>query len=221
MKKSVLIFILVSLVVLIVAGAGVGIYVSNNQPAPPVNEETDQADETDETDETEPQELTVDFYGEFVPFECNGAYSSFNYEGDVTNREGTLFYSKSSKESGEHNNTIAYVLPNGEEGIVFFLGDTDADIEIKSVIDDALYYNVYDSKGAELDGFYRMLLKYNEAGEVSNGGITMRFNLSLEPMSVGDNTILLRSGAELYKFDTQTGEYNRITLDEWRNTNSR
>lgn len=218
LNKKAFIVVLILLVILIIAVTGVRIYISNNQPDPPTNEEIDQVDDIEET---EPQELTVDFFGEFEPFECKGAYTSFGYEGDVTNREGTLFFSKSSRASGEHDNAIAYVLPNGEEGIVFFLGDTDAYIEVKSVIDDALYFNVYDSKGAELDGFYRMLLKYNEAGEVSNGGITMRFNQSLEPMSVGYNTILLRSGAELYKFDTQTGEYNRITLDEWRNTNSR
>lgn len=203
MKKKALIIISILLVILLIAGVGISIHASNNQPDPSKNEGSNQ---TNEGEEPQPEELKVDFFSEYGPFECNGDYTSFSYIEEVMNQDGTVFYSKSSKESGKHNNALMYILPNGEEKLLFMIGDADADVEVMSIIDDAMYFNISNSREASMNGLYRMLLKYNEAGDVSNGGITLHFNMNLEPMKAENNTILLRSGEQYYIFDTQTGE---------------
>ena len=200
MKKKALIIIPILIIILIVGVVGVRIYTTNHQADPSPNQPNN-------GETVEPEELKVDFFGEFEPFECNGDYTSFSYISAVTNQDGTRFYSKSSKESGKHNNALMYVLSNGEECLLFMLGDTDADVEVMSVIDDALYFNVSNSKESGMNGLYRMKLKYNEAGVPSNGDISLRFNLNLEPIRAKDNTLLLRKGEQYYIFDTQTGEY--------------
>ena len=204
MKKKALIIIPILLVILLIAGVGVRIYVSNNQSDPSGNKDPGF---TDDGEETEPKELEVNFFGEFVPFECNGDYTSFSYIGAVTNRDGTRFYAASTTENGKHKDALLYVLPNGEEKTVFSVGDIGADVEVMSFIDDALYFNISNAKSEDINGFYRMTFDYNEAGEIRNGDLTMRFNQNLEPMRVENNTILLRAGEQYYIFDTQTGEH--------------
>ena len=202
MKKTVVIIVAVLLAILIIVGVVFGISISNNSN-PSKNEGSNL---TNNSENNQPQEVTVDFFGEFEPFECNGDYTSYSYISAVTDRDGTRFYSQSSKEKGKHNNALMYAMPNGEERMLFMLGEPDSDIEVMSIIDDALYFNISNSKEEGINGLYRMLLKYNEAGEVTNGGITLRFSLNLEPIRAQDNTILLRSGEQYYMFDTQTGE---------------
>lgn len=199
MKKKVLIGVVIFLVVLIIAGVGFGIYISSDQ--------SNGRDPNGEGGKGAAQELTVDFFGEFEPFECNGDYTSFSYISAVTNSDGTRFYSKSEKENGKHNNVLMYALPNGDERTLFAMSDADADIEVVSYIDDALYFNVSNSKEDGVNGLYRMPLEYSETGDIVHSDITMRFNLNLEPIRANDNTILLRSGEQYYTFDTQTGEY--------------
>lgn len=203
MKKKVLIALIVFIAVLIVAGIGFGIHVTNDQSNPSGTG----TNQTDGGEGTEPAELTVDFFGEFVPFECNGDYTSFSYISEVTNRDGTRFYSRSSEENGKHKNVLVYVLPNGDERTMFSISDSDVDVEVMSFIDDALYFNVRNSKDMNINGLYRIVLGYNETGDIVDSDITMRFNLNLEPIRAKDNTLLLRLGEQYYIFDTQTGEY--------------
>ena len=203
MKKTVLIIVAVLIAVLIIVGVVFGISANNNHSDP---SKKPGSSLTDDGEKTEPEEVKIDFFGEFEPFECNGDYTSFSYISVVTDQDGTRFYSKSSEEKGKHNDTLMYVLPSGEERMLFMLGKPDSDIEVMSVIDNALYFNITNSDEDGINGLYRMLLDHNEAGEVSNGGITLRFNLNLEPMRAKDNTLLLRKGEQYYLFDTQTGE---------------
>lgn len=197
MKKKVILAII--LVILVIAGVGVGVYVGNMHSDPSKNQ-------TNNGENVEPQELTVDFFGEFVPFECNGDYTSFSYISAVTNKDGVRFYTRSSKEGGKHNNKLIYVMPNGDEKLLFSIGDDNVDVEVVSFIDDALYFNVSNSKEDGINGLYRVWLGYNEAGDIIDSNITLRFNQNLEPIRAKDNTLLLRSGEQYYIFDTQTGE---------------
>lgn len=195
MKKSVLILVPILLVILIVAGVGIGIMVSNNQSDPSKNGGNDEI-----------EEVRVDFFGGFEPFECNGDYTSYSYISDVMNQNGTRFYARSSFEDSEHNNVLAYVLSNGEEKTLFSISNSEVDVEVMSFIDDALYFNISNSEDMGVNGLYRMWLGYNEAGEVVDSSITLRFDQNLEPIRAEDNMILLRVGEQYFIFDTQTGE---------------
>lgn len=199
MKKKVVISIVIFLVALIIAGVCFSMHAINETPKTP--------GDASNSENGELQELKVDFFGDFKPFECNGDYTSFSYISEVTNKEGTRFYAKSATEKGKHNNTLMYVLPNGDERTLFEMSDKDVDVEVMSYIDDALYFNVKNSKDSSVNGLYRMVLGYNENGEIVSNDLTMRFNLNLEPIRAQDNVLLLRLGEQYYTFDTQTGEY--------------
>ncbi|MCH5317201.1 MAG: hypothetical protein J1E05_04435 [Eubacterium sp.] len=188
MKKKALIIIPV-LLVLVIAGVVIGIATSNNSGK-----------------KTEPQEVRVDTFGEFQPFECKGDYVSFRYIDVITNRDGTLFYSKSLSDNSDHKNSLSYALVNGEQGNMFTISDPNVDIDVVAYIDDALYYNISNAQETSMNGLYRAVLTYDESGFVSESKVSLRFSLNLEPVRAEDNTILLRSGEQYYTFDTQTGK---------------
>lgn len=191
LKKSVLIIVSVLIVALIAAGVGIGIHFSKNKTPEYV----------------EPEVLVVDFFEEFEPFECSGEYTSFGYISEVMNQDGMRFFSKGETEESEHHNVLVYEI-NGEEKKLYSVNDPEVDIDVAAYIDDALYFNISNSKEMGINGLYRVKLSYNEDGDIEGSSFTLRFNMNLEPMRAENNTLLLRKGDQYYLFDTQTGEYS-------------
>ena len=209
--KKVLLFITPFLLaLLILAGIQLGSYLKSIEPAPkPVQDEiTHQAEKDEPTAkeeetyaETEPEELRVDFFGDFVPFESKGTYCDFSNINSVENRDGVVF-----RVSG---NSIVYTL-NGQDKTLFSIDNPNVHIRVNAFIDDALYF-IISANDIDIDGSYRVWLSYNETGEVSDGGVSFRFNKHLEPIKAENNTIIFSSlSGDYISFDTQTGEFTPI-----------
>lgn len=219
--KKVLIFLTPFLFALLVfAGIKLGSSINRNEPAPePVeNEITEQATENEPTtkEETysnpEPEELKADFYGDFVPFVCKGVYYDYTNISSVENQDGTVFKIKKAND-GDYCNSIVYIL-NGKEKTLFSIDKRYVNIRINALIDDALYFNVYGSD-TNINGFYRMWLKYNEAKEAYDSGISFRFNKHFSPIKAEDDTLILGfEGIKYISFDTQTGEFFSIDYNK-------
>ena len=82
LNKKVLIIIPILLTILIIAGVGVRIYVSNNQPnlpnSEPTNENTQPTEDVQPTKNTTEDDIfTVALPTEFKPFECSKNDNSF------------------------------------------------------------------------------------------------------------------------------------------------
>lgn len=113
-------------------------------------------------------------------------------------------------------NTL-YYKQNGEGKILFSINSSAVEIYLVAYIDDALYFNITRSGDMDIDGFYRMWFKYNEAGDIVDSGVSFLLKGFLEPVKAGDDTLILTSvngGPDYILFDTKTGDYQPIDYNK-------
>ena len=216
-KKVLILLAPFLLALLVFAGIKLGSYIKNDEPAPEPVPEPVQEEITDEITEPATKAEKPEIFGDFVPFECNGDYTCFvRTVGRATAQNGNLFTSWSPTEDNYLQNTLYYE-QNGEDKILFSINSTAVDIYPVAYIDDSLYFNITGSGDLDIDGFYRMCFKYNEAGDIVDSGVSFLLQGFLEPVRAGDDTLILTSvngGSDYILFDTKTGDYQPIDYNK-------
>lgn len=195
LNKKVLIILPVLLAILIIAGVGVRIHVSNNQPDLPnseqTNEDTQPVEDVQPTENTtEDDVFTVTLPTEFKPFECS--------KNDTPLYICATAYKDISLFGVDVFSDELYYL-NGDEKEIFKFPET---LDPNAYIGNALFLT-----GS--DALYR--IEIDENGYYDLDSLSLVTDFRARPAFVDENKLLLFAGSLLYPnfilLDTFTGEY--------------